>query len=204
MNTQAVLILAVAIAISWLILSKHKVKKSVTTKFGPEWQFLYSKGMPASPTMTATGWRFDFPTNPGNNVNRVSWSKPPSLFGKREVRMRFAVTGGGFTPWEAPGSQANVSLMIQRKGDDMSAAGAYEAYRQFSSEAIPLAAGIFELVVPLDADHWGGVMGSHDGLQAALEHMESLSVIFGYDGGRAHGVFALQPSTFELLEINVS
>lgn len=192
----------IAIAV-FVILNKRKAK----TIFGPAWRINWSKGMPASPIMQGNGWFIDFPNNPAYNVNYIQWYKAPSLVNAKTVTMKFSVVGAAnFTPWEDPNSPGLVSLLIQRKGDTGTAQGVYESYRWFSNEAIPLKEGEFELVVPLDAQHWGGVMGSHDEgrFREALKDMESLGVIFGYNGGRGHGVYTDSPSRFNMISLTVA
>ena len=207
-------IFAVLAVVALIILAAGaKKKKKPKPVAGQDWRIgpiirgaNYSPGMPSRPTMQGAGWYFDFPTIPTSHVHYLQWFNPPSLVGKREIVIRFTVTGGGFVPKEFPdGRPATVSLMIQRKGDDWSAIGKYQSYRWFSSGALNLAAGEFELVAPLDANAWGDVYNAKNAQTFAesLREVDNIAVLFGSNGGRGHGVYASEPSRFTLTSIEV-
>lgn len=165
----------------------------------------YSVGMPKQPQPIGNGWRISFPTNPNHHVHYVQLFSPPALVGRSEITARFSVTGGGFVPQEYPSKPALVSLLIQRKGDDWGGLGAMQSYRWFSNLTVPLEAGEFEITVPLAVEAWGDIYGAKDPalFAAALREAENVAIIFGSDGGRGHGVYATQPSTFTLKELVV-
>lgn len=209
MSTGAIfgVILAVIVLVFAL---KGKKGKKPRQPAGPDWRIgptingrNHSVGMPASPTMQGQGWRFDFPTDPSRHVHYVQWFNPPSLVGKREISIRYRITGGGFTPQQPDlrHKPARIGLLIQRRGDDWGELK--EAYRWFSLAGESLAAGEFELTVPLTPEHWKSTLGKGTPGQftTALHDLDNIAVLFGSDGGRGHGVYATKPSRFILQSI---
>jgi hypothetical protein len=164
----------------------------------------YSIGMPPHPTMQGAGWFFDFP-KPGGKVDYVQNFDPPPLVGARKITLRYAVTGGGFTPDDQDG-RARVGLQFQRKGDDWTAKGAMQSYRWYSLERPALSPGEFTLTVALEPGSWGNVHGSSTdaaGFAAALRELDNIAVVFGSDGAAGHGVYATKASRFTLVELTV-
>jgi len=160
----------------------------------------YSEGMPARPVLQGAGWYFDFPQSGG--VDYVQNKNPPSLVGAKQIALRYAVTGAGFTAADenAPG---RVGLHLQRKGDDWSGQGKFQQYRWYSHQRPVLVAGEFVLTVPLELSAWGDVYGKNDdadAFAAALKETACIAVVFGGEAA-GHGVYATQPSRFALLEL---
>lgn len=163
--------------------------------------------MPETPVEQGDGWFFNFPITPTEHVHYVQNFDPPSLIGPNKVAtFVFRVDGGGFVPQEFPYRTALVSALIQRSGDNWSARGEYASYRWFSKETVKLADGTFTLSVPLDVQKWGDVYGGKDPslFQKTLKDAESIGLVFGSDGGRGHGVYATDPSTFTLISFEVT
>ena len=179
------------VALAVVLLLYYRSKRRLTG-----WHIMYSPGMPDRPTMQGDGWHFDFPTDPASHVHYVQWFKPPSPVGA--LTARFTVTGSGFVPQEFPDRAATVSLLLQRRGDDWTARGAMQSYRWYSSEVVTLAAGEFELTVPLDVAFWGDVNGFKDpvAFAATLADLDNIGLVFGSAGGRGHGVYATEPARF--------
>lgn len=199
----ALIIIGLAALVA-VLLSKRKRKAPTKTGWhiGPVIGGMsYSPGMPARPTPQGAGWYFDFPTEPTSHVHYVQWFSPPPLSGS--IRVRLAVTGGGFVPQEYPDRPALVSLIIQRRGDNWQADTNTVSYRWFSRQSQVLEPGEYELTVPLDVSEWGDVYNVQDAARFAetLREVESIGLVFGSDGGRGHGVYATGPSRFTLLEI---
>ena len=135
-------IIALAAALAYLLLSrKRKAHKT-------GWHITYSPGMPARPVPDGDGWGFTFPTNPASHVHYVQNFDPPNLEPGKSIRVRFRVSGQGFTAQEWPDEPATVSLLIQRKGDDWTARGEMASYRWYSTRQVRLAEGEQSLVVP--------------------------------------------------------
>jgi hypothetical protein len=198
MNTTVVIaIIAIALA---AILLRHKTSSSDAYS-GPRWR-MSGVGVPSIPTMQGSGWNFTFPSAP-NHVNYLQDYAPPALAVGKTLVAKFTITGGGFVAPEYPANPPLVSLVLQRKGDDLSGVGEFKAYRWFSTNATPLTAGTFELSIPLDVSAWGDIYNGQDAAQfaAALSNIENIGLVFGSNGGRGHGINASEPSTFTLISI---
>ena len=188
------------LALAYLVLRK---RKATARKSG--WHITYSPGMPARPVPDGDGWGFTFPTNPASHVHYVQNFDPPHLEPGKSIRVRFRVSGQGFTAQEWPNEPATVSLLIQRKGDDWTARGKMAAYRWYSKEQVKLADGEHTMTIPLDAAHWGGVYGGQPAalFYEALRNADNVGLVFGSPSGRGHGVYATGPATFTLLGFEV-
>lgn len=113
------------------------------------------------------------------------------------IRVKWRFTGDVF-PVEQPGAQPLLSVHFQRKGDNWTAQGKYGGYRFYSRLTFPLVAGEHEAVIALVPDEWGNVWGSQDGFAEALRNASRVGLVFGWSGGRGHGVAG--SGRFELLE----
>lgn len=203
MNIELLALIAIIITLAVILLRK---KRKAIQKYPPPpqsgWWFRLCKGMPDAPTMQGEGFTFDFPTDPGNNVNAVLNFDRRNLRLGQTITALCNVTGGPFVPWESEKSPALVSFFIQRRGDNMTGKGKYVSYRWYSDPQ-PLRAGPLKLSTVLAAENFINVAGQRDpeGFAAALADMESIGIVFGWEAGRAHGVYAAQPSTFTLESI---
>lgn len=194
-----VLIALIGVLAAVMVNKKRKADKAYPPPPKSGWWFRFCKGMPDAPTPQGSGWTFAFPTDPANNVNAVLNYDRRTLSVGQTLTAACSVTGGGFTPWESPGSQALVSLFIQRRGDDLSGVGEFAGYRWYS-EPKPLTAGPLTLSTALTSEAFTNVPGQHDAdsFAAALANVESIGIVFGYEAGRAHGVYAMEPGAFVL------
>lgn len=195
----------IIIAVIGLLLYSKRSKRS-SEGGNSRWQIRYSPGMPKAPTAQGSGWYFDFPMTPSSHVHYVQDFQPPALKPGMTLTARFRIDGdAGFVAQESPLETATVTLLVQRKGDDWSARGKYAAYRWYSGDQIALAPGEHVLSVPLTAEAFGDVYGGHDAqaFAEALANVENIGLVFGSPGGRGHGVYATQPSSFALLSIGV-
>ena len=208
MDTYIIGIIAVVAAVIFMAAKKSKDKKKTNPRSG--WVIgptingkNYSQGMPERPTPQGNGWYFDFPTVPHIHVHALQWFDAPSLRNVKAIEIRFSITGGDFVPQEFNNKPALLTLCFQRSGDDWSAQGKMETYRWYSRKTVPLKAGEFVMTVPMDISEWGAVMSSRDpaAFADAIFEMDNVSLGFGAAGGRAHGVYARQPSRFTLHEI---
>ncbi len=161
-----------------------------------QWQFQYSPGMPAGPTKEAGGWHFDFPKADGVHYLVVGSNGPAS--GMKQIALDYEVTTTGNPVFEfrtaanntCPTPLGNVSLYMQRKGDDLSGAGAYEYYRFWSRPLLSeLKAGPATLTVPLTDDNWISVYGKHGQLAGALSNLQAIGMTFGGGCFAGHGVY---------------
>lgn len=163
------------------------------------WSINWSQGFPKSPAMTGSGWRIDFPADPSHHLNYVQWYKMPRLREGQTVSARIRVTGGPFVFLETPSQPPTITLLIQRKQDNMASPG----YRYYSKATMPLAAGEYTMTVPLTIEHWGDVIAPADrtAFLRVLAEAESIGLIFGGPGGRGHGVSGT--GSVELLSLEV-
>lgn len=193
---RLLLTLVLALTLSSCHSSSHKSSNS-----SQPWQFAWSTGVPASPTPTATGFYFDFPTDPTQSVNYLQWFRAPNLVGATAISIKYEVTGSTFVAIEYPENPALVSLLLQRKNDNWR----MPAYRWYSNDAVKLAPGEFELTVELTPTAFGDVYGGHDPgeFQTTLRDLSNIGIVFGSAGGRGHGVYATEPSRFTLTSITV-
>ena len=196
-------IITLAAALAYLLLWRKR-KTHKTRKAG--WHIEHSPGMPSRPVPDGDGWGFTFPTHPGSHVHYVQNFDPPYLEPGKSIRVRFRVSGQGFTAQEWPDEPATVSLLIQRKGDDWTARGEMAAYRWYSKEQVKLADGEHTMTIPLDAAHWGGVYGGQPAalFYEALRNADNIGLVFGSPSGRGHGVYATGPAAFTMLSYEVA
>lgn len=175
----------------------------------------YSSGMPAVPyPERGGGWSFDFPAPDAaaGHVHYVTF-RPGSLRGKSRIVVRYridAAPGARFVPQQFPGRTATVALYMQRRGDSWTTKGAYRYYRWYAPVATmnTLAPGEAEMSVRLDDPDWSSVMAdrasaNRAAMEAALEDMGRIGLVFGSAGGRGHGVFATRPARFTLLSFEI-
>ncbi len=162
----------------------------------------YSRGMPLRPSPRAAGgWHVDFPPPP-RSIHYVTF-RHGSLAGKRRIVMRYRVEadpGVRIVPRTAPGAPSMITLYIQRRGDDWSGLGPYEAYRWFASFAThsPVTAGDHLLVARLDGN-WSAVQSSTArtnpaAFRAALADADQIGFVLGGGDGLGHGVHATGPA----------
>ncbi|HEY0164372.1 MAG TPA: hypothetical protein VGB39_03255 [Sphingomicrobium sp.] len=174
----------------------------------------YSVNMPPSPSAhPAGGWYFDipYPNAEAGHVHYVTF-KHGSLYGKSRIVMRYRLEMGEgvrLVPAKEPATthyQPLLTMYLQRRGDDWSGTGKYEAYRWWATFAtvtpIPraLPTGEHELSVPLDG-RWTAVQTSTattnpNGFRAALRDTERVGFTFGGGDGYGHGVYATGPARF--------
>lgn len=198
MDIETFLIIAVILgAIFYIFKSQQKERPSHGSVNG--WKINWSHGLPDAPTPKGQGWLIDVPQ--GASLHYVQ-RYGGSLREGQTLTLRLRVTGQFVAP--EFGNPATATIMLQRKGDNGSAAGVFETYRQFSGEMIPLTEGEHSLSVTLNAQSFGGIMGSHDpaAFKAVLDNLESVGVVFGSAGGRGHGVQAPNGGRVELLELS--
>jgi len=143
------------------------------------------------------GWHIDLPRAPGS-VHYVTFRHGP-LAGRSRIVMRYRVEadrGVRIAPATVPGAPSIITLYFQRRGDDWSARGRFEAYRWYATFAShsPIASGEHEMVAPLDAD-WTAVLtssarGDPAAFRAALADADRVGFVLGGGDGYGHGVFA--------------
>jgi len=158
----------------------------------------YSRGMPLRPTpRPGGGWQVELPQAP-RSIHYVTFRHGP-LVGKRRIVMRYRVEadpGVRIVPRTAPASPSMITLYVQRRGDDWSGRGAYEAYRWFANFATqsPVTTGDHVLIAPLTGN-WSAVQSSTmrtnpAAFRAALADADEVGFVLGGGDGLGHGVSA--------------
>lgn len=165
----------------------------------------YSVGMPATLQAGPQGPWFTFPRPGEGHVHYITLGTG-SLQNARTITVRYRIDAKPRTRFIAQErqSEGKFGLVFQRARDNWSAKGRYEAYRWYSPTAVAITPGDHTLVVRLDDPRWGAVMTSTaasnpQGFANALADAESISLTFGGDGGRGHGVYATGAARFTLL-----
>lgn len=163
------------------------------------WMFQASPGMPREPSAIGAGFWFDFPVGPEQqgaaSVHYVVRSGM-SLGGQIRVTFRVDVSGAPrfqyrLHPDNTCGGEANVSLYMQRRGDDWSGQGAMGSYRWYSKQALTLKDGEQTLIVPLEVTQWINVWGqSTDATNFVGTVVDAMAVGLTFGGGcfKGHGV----------------
>ena len=181
---------------------------------GPEWQILYSVGLPKTPTKSGKWWKIVGPARPGH-LNYVPWYKPFKVSLGQTIRVVLKVTGA-YTPVDGyEGQIATTALMFNRRGDRPNEAvdaagtgpGPYNTWRLYSKVRPELKEGLVEFDVKVDAANLGAVMGgiiTDDDVQANISDLESINLVFGGGSGAGHGAVQMIPgSSIELVELYI-
>lgn len=188
----AVIAIAGIAAGVYFIFFKKKSASSTTsgTVLPSGWSITNSVGMPQQMTPASDGsYFFDFPSQGQGSVHYVV--KPAgSLQVGQLVTMQFNVSGSG-TVTPVQGTTAQVSLFMQRAGDNLSGAGAYQQYRYWHS-AVPLVNGDGSISAALNPDQWTDVFGesgsAHEtGFRDCVAQAEMIGMTFGDPGAGAAG-----------------
>ena len=173
------------------------------------WSIDFSRGMPPQPAPVPGGWAIDFPYPGQGHVNYVNF-RPGSLAGKRAIVVDLridAAPGVRFISRETPEEPATVSLILQRRGDRLTAR--YALYRWYAPArtVLRLAPGRHRLTVPIDS-RWTSVLGepaaAHPlAFRDALADTDRVGLVFGTSGARGHGVFATGPARLTVTAFSI-
>lgn len=160
----------------------------------------YTKGMPARPTAAGQGFTFDFKNAP-SEVDAVIKKNPPSLVGMKGLKLNYTVTGSGFMAAGETNVPGRVGISLQRKGDNWSGSGQYQQYRLYSQSRPLLVAGSGQVVATTWIDVKGKVV-SPAVVSTVVANLDNYSVVFG-GSFASHGVYATQPASFTMVNIEV-
>lgn len=169
-----------------------------------------SRLMPASPS-PGPGRAFQIALpGPGGSLNYVT-TRHGSLAGKRRIVFSYrieAAPGVRVVPRTAPQLPAQITLYFQRRGDNWSGRGPFEAYRWYATfatrEPTP---GSHRMVVPLTGN-WTAVQHSSArsnpaAFASAIAEAEQVGFVLGGGDGYGHGVFATGPARLIVTEFRV-
>ena len=174
----------------------------------------YSAGVPLHPLASAAGWVIDLP-GPTNAAGSVHYVTMPSgsLEGKTRVKMRYrveAAPGVKLVPTKFPGAPSILTLYFQRRGDDWSARGGYEAYRWYASFArhTPIQPGGEHIIEARFDGNWTAVLKSSrannpEGFEQALRGAGRIGFVLGGGDGAGHGVYATGPARIVVTSFEV-
>ncbi|MFL6751747.1 MAG: hypothetical protein ACJ8FL_00740 [Sphingomicrobium sp.] len=171
----------------------------------------HSRGVPLHPTPgPGRGWHIDLP-GPGGNVNYVTFHHG-SLAGKSRIVMRYrieAAPGARVVPRTAPGAPSVITLYFQRRGDNWSGRGPFEAFRWYATFASqsPISAGEHVMVAPLSGN-WTAVIRSSArtnpmAFREALAEADQVGFVLGGGDGYGHGVFATGPARLVVTDFRI-
>lgn len=164
----------------------------------------YSVGTPLHPLPHPQGWCIDIP-GPNAEAGHVHYVTVPtdSLAGKTQItlRCRFEMADGDkLCPVHSPDSPSLLTLYFQRKEDDWSAQGGFEAYRWYASFGTQsdLRCGEYFLTARFDAN-WTAILSSSraanpTSFSDALVDAGRVGFVLGGGDGLGHGVFATGPA----------
>ena len=169
----------------------------------------YSVGISGTLLPGPAGPWFNFPTTGRGHIHYVTLPVRP-IEGARQITVRYridAAPGARFVAQE-DGAEGAFGLVFQRAGDNWSAKGRYEAYRWYSPDVAALKPGVHTFTARLDDPRWKGVMRSTAAsnpaaFAGALRDTESVSMTFGSEGARGHGVYATAPAKFTLIGFGI-
>ena len=145
---------------------------------------------------------FVFPSAaPGVNYVTKAVNGIPATAGHMQIVYSVAVTGSPVFDYRTNpnntcgmGYPGTVRLFIQRAGDNMSGAGAYQQYRYWAVAGFKeLAPGLFTVDAPLDPAQWSDVYGALGSANptlfaAAVANAGRIGVTFGGGCFFGHGV----------------
>ena len=171
----------------------------------------YSHGVPLHPVPgPSSAWHIDLP-GPGGSVNYVTF-RHGSLAGKHRIVMRYRVEtapGVQTVPRTAPGMPWIITLYVQRRGDNWTGRGPFEAYRWYATFAsqMPISPGSHQIVAPFSGK-WTAVMNSSSysnpaAFRDALANADQVGFVLGGGDGFGHGVFATGPARLIVTDFRV-
>lgn len=136
-----------------------------------------------------------------DNANYIT--KSCDLTGKSTIRLRFTLDGVVY-PKSDPLGPPLATLYFQRRGDNWSAKGDYEAYRWYASFATAYITkpGEYQIEAPLNGN-WTAILTSSrennpQGFADALADCERMGFVLGGGTGLGHGVVG--PATLTIQE----
>ena len=148
---------------------------------------------------------------PGGSVNYVTF-RHGSLAGKSRIVMRYrveAAPGVQIVPRTAPGLPSIITLYFQRRGDNWTGRGPFEAYRWYATFASqsPISPGTHQITAPLSGK-WTAVTRSSSysnpiAFGQALANADQVGFVLGGGDGYGHGVFATGPARFIVTDFRV-
>lgn len=170
----------------------------------------YSVGISGTLRPGPQGPWFAFPEQGRGHIHYVTLPTG-SIEGARQITVRYRIDAAPGTRFIAQeyGHAGNFGLAFQRMGDNWSAKGRFDTYRWYSPSILPLTPGTHTFTARLDDPRWISVgynpaSANPQAFAAAMAQAESVSMTFGAEGGRGHGVYSTAPARFTLLDFRIS
>jgi len=166
------------------------------------WNITFSPGMPPRPTAGGGAWYFDFPAGPdAKGAASVHYVTTPAVGRLSGVKLVVDyeivhMTGAPVYQWKlgdpnntCDDAGAHFSLYMQRRGDNLSGAGAYEFFRWFKSGG-RITPGRATTIAMLSGADWTAVYGRGNDaqFQATLADLGNVGLTFGGGCFAGHGV----------------
>ncbi|MCA1653044.1 MAG: hypothetical protein ABR588_09665 [Sphingomicrobium sp.] len=173
----------------------------------------YSSGTPLHPLSDPAGWVINIP-QPDSNAGHVNYvtTRYGSLSGKKRIVLNFRIEADPsvkIVPTDSPDAPSILTIYFQRRGDDWSGSGIYEAFRWWatSRSLSPLTPGEYQITAQLD-EPWSAVqtsttLNNQPSFQSALADADRVGFTFGGGSGYGHGVYATGPTRFVVTNFRV-
>lgn len=198
-----ILIMGVGLALGAAIVLGYLWKQRYTPRgmhLGP-----YVKGKSKTVGVKLKGKAFAFP-HPNKKAGHVhALVCPTDPIKGTGLRLRYRIEGEGtWHPQEHPEAKGQITLMVQRSGDNWSGKGKFAFYRVYYAKPVDISAGEHELVARFD-EVWSGVYGFPDPITflETLKNAKLIHICFGGGSSAAHGVYASGPAQFTLISLAV-
>ena len=120
-----------------------------------------------------------------------------------------AAPGAKIVPRTDPSGPSIITLYFQRRGDNWSGEGPFEAFRWYATFAsqMPISPGSHQIVAPFSG-RWTAVMTSNSysnpyGFRDALANADQVGFVLGGGDGFGHGVFATGPARIVVTDFRI-
>ncbi len=155
-------------------------------------------------------WWVPIPGRSGS-LNALTMTARP-LSGARRIVLTYRIEAGPGVTVSArsvPGAPALVTLYLQRRGDDWSARGPYEAYRWYASFATQtITPNVTRTIVAPLTGNWTAVERSSArtspaAFRAALADPQVVGFVLGGGDGLGHGIVADGPARLVVTDFRI-
>ncbi len=198
------IIILAAIALGALIVGGYLFWQRYTPSkmhLGP---YVHGKSKTIGTKLKGKAFAFPNPTREAGHVHALV--VPAKEITGKAIRLEYRIDGRtAFRPQEHPTATGQITLMVQRKGDNWSGKGEYANYRVFYTKPLDIVEGQHVILAPLEPELWSGVFGypTPDEFSKTLDNAKFIHICFGGGSSAAHGVYAEGPARFTLISLEV-
>jgi hypothetical protein len=163
-----------------------------------DWKIKYSKGFPDHPKDSPEGWYLNFS---GTKELDYIQRSPGKTASAKSIVVTVRVEG---TFKARQGGDPHLTVILRRKGDDLSGVGKYADYRLwYGVSRIPFVDGTHTITVPMTRAGWTNVNGKKvsDGAWASmLKNLQAVGVTAGgmFYGHGVRGEGRITMTNFEI------